>query len=66
LRLETERGIISNGVKGARREALWGSIGHGLGLKLGEPPIILEPKDETVINKNMIFSIEINKIVPKF
>jgi Xaa-Pro aminopeptidase len=65
-RLETERSISSNGVNGAQGQALWDSIGHGLGLKLGEPPIIIEPKDKTVIKKNMIFTIKINKIVPKF
>ncbi len=43
-----------------------GSIGHGLGLRPDEPPIILGPEDEAVINENMIFSIEINPIGPAF
>jgi Xaa-Pro aminopeptidase len=48
------------------RQAPRGSIDHGLGLKLDEPPIILGPEDETFIKGNMIFSIKINTIVPEF
>ena len=38
-------------------------IGHGLGLELDEPPI-LGPEDETIMKRNMTFSIEINTIIP--